>query len=42
MGVLPAGLVNELLQASFDLIVGQKSHVSRVSHSKAVPVPQQR
>lgn len=42
MGVLPARLVDELLQASFDLVVGEKSHVSRVSHRKAVPVPQQR
>lgn len=42
VGVLPARLVDELLQASFDLIVGKKSHVSWVSHRKAVPVPQQR
>lgn len=42
VGVLPARLVDKLLQASFDLIVGEKSHVSWVSHCKAVPVPKQR
>lgn len=41
VSVPPAGLVNELLQPSFDLVVGEESHVPRVSHSQAVPVSQQ-
>lgn len=37
----PAGLVDEPLQAGFDLVVGQEGHVAGMSHRQTVPVPQQ-
>lgn len=41
-GLLPAGLVDELLQSCLDLVVREERHVARVGHCQAVPVPQQR
>lgn len=41
VSVSPARLVDELLQPCFDLIIGEESHVPRVSNSQAVPISQQ-
>lgn len=37
----PARFMDEPLQTSFDLVVGQEGHVARVGHRQTVPVPQQ-
>lgn len=38
----PPRLVNEFLEPSFHFIICQESHVTRMSYSKTVPVPEQR
>lgn len=38
--VSPARFVDEPVQASLDLVVGQEGHVTGVCDGQAVPVPQ--
>lgn len=37
----PARLMDEPVQTSLDLVVGQEGHVTRVCDGQAVPIPQQ-